>query len=281
MLFDTHVHLIDRKRLNYPWLADEPLLNNDATYADYLRNCRQLGISQSLHMEVDVAEDDMENESDYVKELIDSPDSQLVGAIAACRPESDDFPAFLERQNARPWVKGFRRVLHVVDDELSRTPQFRRHIGLLSNSNYVFDIVARADQLPAMAELIDACPHVQFVLDHCGVPNVKDAQLDPWRASMSAIAERPNVVGKISGVVAYGNGLDWHLDDIRPFIEHTYEVFGPDRVVWGSDSPVCTLGGSLAVWVAATRQLFAEVSSQERKAFYCENAQRIWKCASI
>ena len=276
MLFDTHVHLINRKRLNYPWLADEPALNNDATYADYWRNCQQLGIAQSLHMEVDVAEHDMENESLYIKELMDGADSQLVGAIAACRPENDDFPAYLERQQTRPWVKGFRRVLHVVDDELSRTERFRKHLRLLSDTNYVFDICARADQLPVMVELIDACPDVQFVLDHCGVPNVKEAQLDPWRASMLAIAERPNVVGKVSGVVAYGRGTDWTLDDIRPFVEHTVEAFGAERVVWGSDSPVCTLGGSLASWVAATHTLFAEASATERSAFYYKNARRIW-----
>jgi len=278
MLFDTHVHLIDRKRLLYPWLVDVPALNRDATYAEYARNCRQLGIEQSLHMEVDVGEADMENESMYIKELMDGSDSHLVGAIAACRPENDDFPAYLDRQKSRPWIKGFRRVLHVVDNELSRTKCFRTNVGLLSNTHYVFDICARADQLPLMMELIDACPDVQFVLDHCGVPNVKDAQLEPWRASITSIAQRPNVVGKISGVVAYGNGLDWSLDDIRPFIEHTCETFGPDRVVWGSDSPVCTLGGSLATWVSATRQLFEGVSVDERVAFYRGNAQRIWHC---
>lgn len=278
MLFDTHVHLIDRQRLHYPWLSDVPALNEDATYPDYERNCRQLGITQALHMEVDVAEGDMENESLFVKEVIDAADSLVVGAIAACRPERADFPAYLDRQKTRPWIKGFRRVLHVVDDDISRTSLFRKNVNLLSDTQFVFDICARADQLPIMVELIDACPGVQFVVDHCGVPNVKDAQLDPWRKSMRDIAKRSNVVGKISGVVAYGNGADWHLDDIRPFVEHTYEVFGPDRVVWGSDSPVCTLGGSLAAWVSATRQLFAEVSQDERDAFYFANAQRIWNC---
>ena len=282
MLFDTHVHLIDRNRLSYPWLTDVPALNKDASYADYVRQCRQLGIEQSLHMEVDVAENDMENESEFIKELMDSADSrvsghQLAGAIAACRPEQAEFPAYLERQMARPWIKGFRRVLHVVDDELSRSERFRSNISLLSDSGHVFDICARADQLPAMAELIDACPDVQFVLDHCGVPNVKDAALDPWRASISDIAQRPNVAGKISGVIAYGNGLDWCIDDIRPFVEHTFEAFGAERVVWGSDSPVCTLGGPLASWVAATRQLFAGVSSSERAAFFYKNAKRIWR----
>lgn len=276
MLFDTHVHLINRQRLSYPWLADVPALNQDASYEDYVRNCRQLGIEQTLHMEVNVAEDDMENESSYIHELMSNSDSQLVGAIAACLPENDDFPAYLERQSTKPWIKGFRRVLHVVDDEVSRGELFRRQLNLLAGTDYVFDICARADQLPIMMELIDACPDVQFVLDHCGVPNVKDAELDPWRASMSAIAQRPNVVGKVSGVVAYGNGHDWCVDDLRPFIEHTVDVFGFDRVVWGSDSPVCTLGGSLASWVAVTRQLFSEVSVTEREALFRGNAMRIW-----
>ncbi|MBX2839162.1 MAG: amidohydrolase [Gammaproteobacteria bacterium] len=276
MLIDTHVHLIDRQRLTYPWIARVPALNQDATYTDYLRQCRQLGITHSLHMEVDVAESDIENETLYIKELMDRPDSQLVGAIASCRPEQDTFQAYFERQKLRPWIKGFRRILHEVDDELSRNPLFRSNLKLLSNTSFVFDVCARADQLPIAIELVDSCPDVQFVLDHCGVPNVKSAELDPWREQMSRIAERPNVAGKISGVIAYGNGLDWTLEDIRPFVEHTFEAFGPDRVVWGSDSPVCTLGGSLASWVAATRALFMEASASERAAFYYENARRIW-----
>jgi predicted TIM-barrel fold metal-dependent hydrolase len=277
VLFDTHVHLIDRARLSYPWLADVPALNNDAPHSEYSRNCQQLGIGQSLHMEVDVAEADMESESDFIKELMAHPDSPLVGAIAACRPEGKEFPAFLDRQTSRPWIKGFRRVLHVVDDGLSATAIFRDNLKLLGGTPYVFDLCARADQLPAMVDLVDACPDVQFVLDHCGVPNVKEAELDPWRAHISDLARRPNVAGKVSGVIAYGDGCNWSINDIRPFVEHTVEAFGFDRVVWGSDSPVCTLGGSLASWVAATRYLFADVSESERLAFFSGNAQKLWR----
>ena len=276
MLIDTHVHLIDRNRLSYPWLNDVPALNHDASYTDYLRNSRQLGIEKSLHMEVNVADVEMEQESAFIKELMDQPGSQLVGAIAACCPENNNFPAYLERQQSKPWIKGFRRVLHVVDDEISRSELFRKNVKLLSGTDYVFDICARADQLPIMVELIDACPDVQFVLDHCGVPNVKDKQLDPWRAFMDDIGKRPNVAGKVSGVIAYGDSENWTLDDIRPFVEHTVEVFGSDRIVWGSDSPVCTLGGSLASWVAATRLLFSQYSTDERNTMFYKNAQRIW-----
>ena len=276
MLYDTHVHLIDRQRLNYPWLEAVPALNRDASYDDYLRNARQLGITQSLHMEVNVADNDIDNESLFIKELMDRDDSQLLGTISGCLPEQDGFPAFLERQQKRPWIKGFRRVLHVVDDEMSRSSLFRKHVNLLASTEYVFDLCARADQLPIIVELVDACPNVQFVLDHCGVPDIKNREATGWSKSVSSLAERPNVAAKISGVIAYGDGLNWTLEDIRPFVEHTVKAFGWERVVWGSDSPVCTLGGSLASWVAATRLLFESVSEEERAALYFKNAQRLW-----
>lgn len=277
MLLDTHVHLIDRSRLRYPWLANQPQLDRDWSYTQYLAQARQLGIDRSMHMEVDVAEEDMENESDWIGELLGQPESQLVGAIAACRPEHQGFAAFLERQQARPWVRGFRRVLHVVPDELSTSILFRENVARLANSGHVFDICARADQLSAMAELVDTCPRVQFILDHCGVPNVADGALDPWRDHVGALAQRDNVAAKISGVIAYGNGTSWQLEDIRPFVEHVVESFGWDRVVWGSDSPVCTLGGALSSWVAATHALFATVSYTEREKLYYKNAERLWQ----
>ena len=280
MLFDTHLHLIDRQQLSYPWLQTESRLNQDASYADYLRIARQLGIIRSLHMEVDVDEADMENESDWVRTQINTSDSQLVGAIAACRPENNDFPAFLERQQSRPWILGFRRVLHVVDDGVSASDLFQQHLRLLGKTGHTFDICARPDQLALMTALLDACPDVQFVLDHCGVPNIKAQQLEPWQSQITELAKRPNVVGKISGVIAYGDGINWQLSDIRPFVEHMVEAFGWDRVVWGSDSPVCTLGGSVSSWVAATHALFCNVSTSERNKLYNDNAQRIWRVPS-
>ena len=277
VLIDTHLHLIYRQRLSYPWLADVEPLNRDFPLEAYQKEARRCGVSAALHMEVDVAPDAMEAETQHVKALSAEPDALLRGAISACRPESPEFPAFLERQAADPFVKGFRRVLHVVPDALSQSATFRAHLKLLAMANKPFDICVRANQLPLAIELIDACPDVQFVLDHCGVPAIKDRAEHPWREHIAAIAERANVAVKISGVVAYADGETWTLEDIRPYVEHAIERFGWSRVVWGSDWPVCTLTSSLSNWVAGTHALTSGCSSSERAQLFENNAKRIWR----
>ena len=277
MLLDTHVHLIYRDELDYPWLDNEPALNRDATYDDYLRQARQLGITRALHMEVDVAEVDMERETDMIERLMAREDSILVGAIAACRPENKDFPAFLERQLERACVKGFRRVLHVVADDVSTTSTFRDNVDRLAEADLPFDLCFAARQLPLAIELVDACPKVRFVLDHCGVPDIANDAWQPWADHMRDISRRDNVNAKISGVMAYGDGRQWTLSNTRRYVEHTIDSFGWDRIVWGSDSPVCTLGGEIGTWVAALHTIVDGASAAEKDRLFQVNAKRIWK----
>ena len=202
-ILDTHLHLIDRGALNYPWLADVPALNQDFLLERYQAEAFRCGIGAALHMEVDVAANQIEAESQQVKRLAARPKSPLIGAISSCRPERADFPAFLERQLANPLVKGFRRVLHVVPDELSLSPLFRANVARLSGTGRPFDLCVRPDQIDKAIALVDLCPDVQFVLDHCGAPKIKEREEHPWRERIAEIARRPNVAVKISGVVAY------------------------------------------------------------------------------
>lgn len=276
MLFDTHLHLIYKDRLHYPWLDDFAALNRDNRFDSYSRDAARLGITGCLHMEVDVAEDRIEDETAMIAELAALPGSLMRGAISSCRPEQDGFAAFLDRTLDNPLVKGFRRVLHVVPDAVSQSATFRDNVRRLSGTGRTFDLCVLPRQLGLAAELVDHCPDVGFILDHCGVPDVASGAMEPWRAGIRALAERPNVVAKISGVVAYGDADTWSLDDIRPFVDETVAAFGHDRIVWGSDQPVCNLGGGLAVWVAATHALTAGWSAEDRAALYHKNACRIW-----
>ena len=99
----------------------------------------------------------------------------------------------------------------------------------------------------------------------------------PWAERIADVARRPNVVAKISGIVAYADADDWTADTLRPYVEHVIGAFGWDRVIWGSDWPVCTLGGGLSTWVAATHALTAGCSADERNRFYQANAKRLWQ----
>ncbi len=276
MLIDTHVHLIYRDRLNYPWLSNVAALDRDATYDQYAATARRVGIDGALHMEVDVDDKDRDAETELVKSLMQQPGSLIRGAIASCRPESESFAMWFEQQRSKPEIKGLRRILHVVPDDLSTTQTFRDNVKRLSATALTFDICVLPRQMPQAIELIDHCPDVSFILDHCGVPDVKSGEMSPWKEYMSQIAERPNVTAKVSGVMAYGDPDTWTLADLRPFVEHTISTFGWDRVVWGSDSPVCTLGGHIETWVAATHALIDGCSATEKAALLHNNAQRIW-----
>lgn len=276
MIIDTHLHIIDRSALRYPWLASAPALNRDFSYEDYAREAKRGGISHTLHMEVDVHPADIEAETACVAAKAKEAGSLLRGAIASCRPEDAGFAAYLERQQANPFVKGFRRVLHVMPDELSESATFRSNVRLLSGKGLPFDLCVLPHQIPKAIALADLAPDVQFVLDHCGVPDIKGNAEHPWRGHIAEIARRPNVVAKISGVVAYA-GEEWTVETLRPWVEHTVEAFGWDRVVWGSDWPVCTLGGGLSTWVAATQALIAGASADERTKLLSANAKRVWR----
>ena len=276
-ILDTHLHLIDRTVLTYPWLASEPALNQDFTLERYQAEAFRCGVGSALHMEADVAEDQIEAESEQVKRLAARPKSPVIGAISACRPEGADFPAFLERQLANPLVKGFRRVLHVVPDDVSLTLLFRANVARLSGTGRPFDLCVRPDQIDTAIALVDRCPDVQFVLDHCGAPKIKEREMHPWREQIAELALRPNLAVKISGVVAYADAETWTVDDIRPYVEHAIASFGWDRVVWGSDWPVCTLTASLSIWVAATHAIVKGCSLDERARLFRANATRIWR----
>lgn len=276
-LIDTHLHLIYRERMSYPWLAGFEPLNRDFGLDAYQLEARRCGVTDALHMEVDVAPESIEAETAHVKQLAAEPGSLLRGAISACRPESDDFPAFLERQAADPFVRGFRRVLHVVPDAVSQSPTFRANVRRLARTGLPFDVCVRADQIKLAVALIDDCPDVRFVLDHCGVPAIKERAEHPWRDDIAEAARRSNVTVKISGVVAYADVETWTLDDVRPYVEHAIDRFGWSRVVWGSDWPVCTLTSSLSNWIAATHAITQGCSGDERAQLFERNARRIWR----
>lgn len=275
MLIDTHLHLIDRTRLSYPWLENVAPLNRDWGYDDYAVVAKRLGITGVLHMEVDVAEADIADETAFVTDMMNQDGTLIRGAISSCRPEKVGFEAFLAGIDTHV-VKGFRRILHEVPDDVSQTETFRANVRRIGAAGLPFDICMLQRQLPLAADLIDACPDTTFVLDHCGVPDIAGGDFSDWAASIARVAERPNVNGKISGITAYGPS-DWTLDSLKPYVEHMIDCFGWDRVVWGSDSPVCTLNASLAEWIAATYALTAGASDGERAKLFSENATRIWR----
>lgn len=270
-IIDTHLHLIYPGRFAYPWLSGVPAIDREWSHQAYFDEALPLGIDAALHMEVDVAEADMAAETEFVLGL-----PRIVGAIAACRPETMTFVDQIERLSEHAHVKGVRRILHEAPDDLSQSDLFVENIRHLPDYDLSFDLCVRHDQLPIGQMLAERAPDVTFILDHCGVPDVTGLGLDPWRANIASIARLPNVMAKISGIVAY-SGPDWSVQTIRPYVEHVIESFGWDRVVWGSDHPVVTRTGSLTRWVQATQEIIRGASEDEQARLLHRNAARIYR----
>jgi predicted TIM-barrel fold metal-dependent hydrolase len=273
-ILDTHLHLIYLDRFTYGWIHPGHKLDQPWTREAYFAEAAALGIESALHMEVDVAETDIEAETAFVTGL-----PRIVGAIAACRPEREDFASRLDRvlEAGGGKVKGFRRILHEVPDDVSLAPIFAENLRRLVPLNLTFDLCLRSDQLHLGVRLARLVPELRLVLDHCGNPDINGEGLDPWRSRLSEIAALPNVVGKISGLV---NHCDpgWTAETLRPYVEHMIERFGWDRVVWGSDHPVArTTGGSLTDWVNATQTICAGASEAEKARLFHGNAERVYR----
>ncbi|AJY44809.1 amidohydrolase family protein [Martelella endophytica] len=271
-IIDTHLHLVYKDRFSYPWLKDAPALDRQTTAEDYFARAKKLGIDMALHMEVDVAEKDMEAETAFIV----GAHEKIAGAIAACRPESPDFAVYLERMAATPGLRGFRRVLHVVPDEVSQAPLFAENLRRLAGYGLTFDLCVSARQLPLAIDLARKCPEVQFVLDHCGVPDIENDAFSSWAEHIAECARLENVTAKISGVIAYA-GADWSTEKLRPYISHVLDAFTFNRVVWGSDFPVCTIHASLEDWVASAKEIVSKATPEEQENLFSRNAMRVYR----
>jgi predicted TIM-barrel fold metal-dependent hydrolase len=275
-IVDTHFHLIDLDGLRYPWLDDVAALNRSFRVAEYLEAASPAGIDRMLHMEVDVAEAGQERETATALKT----GRGVIGAIAACRPENSDFPTVMERVVADTRVKGFRRVLHTGAHDLAQTPIFTENLRLLARVGRPFDLCLWPRHLPIAKHLAAACPDVQFILDHCGMPDIKNRDFEAWKHPIQDLARLPNIACKILGIIAYVDPTNWSINDLRPYVEHVISCFGWDRIVWGSDWPVCTLTAELGRWIAATFELLQGTSASERERLLSRNAERIYALAA-
>ena len=274
-LLDTHQHLILREVANYAWSEKIPgLAGANFTLDDYRDLTAGAQISQTIFMEADA--DDYKAEARHVSKLAARPNSAICGLIASCRPEDNlAFDQWLEESSDLP-VVGFRRILHEVSDDMSQSSQFRNNVKKLVGMGKTFDMVFRADQLPIAIEFAQACDKNMLILDHCGVPDIRAGRFEPWRSHIEQLAALPNISCKVSGVLAYCDPQNAGIEAVRPWIEHIFDCFGFDRLVWGSDWPVVNITSSLPDWIEIFTEICSGLTDQEKEAIGYRNAQRIY-----
>ena len=277
-LLDTHQHLVFPDRFRYGWTDAVPALKSRSfTLQDYRNEAGSNNVSRSIFMETAVDEEYWQDETRYVLSLAADPDNRIAGVIAGCRPEHDAaaFDAWLDELDSTA-VVGFRRILHTEPDELSASSLFARNVRELGKKGKTFDLCFLARQLPRAVSLVRRCEQTQFVLDHCGVPDIGSGNFAAWQEQIRQLAEFPHLNCKLSGLVAYcPDGLDPETA-VVPYLEHCAEAFGTERLVWGSDWPVCNTTAGLSRWLSIFRQFMTQASRDTRDAVFRRNAERIY-----
>ena len=277
-LLDTHQHLVYREKASYGWTKDiPPLAEGNFTLDDYKTLTEGLGIGGTLFMETGVDDPNYQQETRFVKSLADNSDNGMIGLISSIRPESDEaFETWLE-ETIEMGVVGYRRILHVMPDDTSQSDIFRNNVRKIGVSGKTFDICFLPGQLPVACELAKACENTKLILNHCGVPDIAGNGLDPWRQDIKALAQIPNVICKLSGLMAYCAPGTSSLETIEPFVDHVLNCFGPNRMVWGSDWPVVNLAKGLPEWIAVTRKILGKLSADEASSIAYGTAQIVYK----
>jgi L-fuconolactonase len=182
----------------------------------------------------------------------------------------------IEALAARELLVSLRPMVQdIADDDWLLRPALAPLLRAMARHHLVFDALVLPRHLPRLLQVIDRHPDLTFVLDHFGKPHLATGEIADWRRDVAQLAERPNIVCKLSGLVTEARP-DWQIADLRPAVDHVLGCFGPRRMMWGSDWPVLDLAGDYARWLAAAETLLADLSVDEQEDVFGGTAERIY-----
>ncbi len=212
-------------------------------------------------------------------EQLASSEPRLRGIVAkATMNTGTQTSADLAILRQHPLVRGVRHHFeHEQDPDYCARPEFIRGVSELAAAGLSFDICCKHPMLPAVIKLVCCCPDVQFILDHAGKPGIRAGLLDPWRDHIRSLAKLPNLVCKFSGLVTEADHQHWTMTQLRPFVDHLLETFGPSRLLFGGDWPVAKLASGYIRWLDTARELVASLSAEQQAMIFERNAEQVYR----
>lgn len=275
MIVDAHHHLWRVGRGDYHWMSpDMPVLARDYLADDLRPVLRRAGVDRTVV--VQAAE--TEAETDFLLSLAAETDF-IAGVVGWLDFEDAAFPAKLEALMRRPKFVGLRPMLQDhADDGYVLRPVVLANLRHLAAAGAAFDILTFPRHLPFVLRMLDAAPDLRAVVDHLSKPPVASGRLEGWAGDMARIAAHPGVFCKVSGLVTEARHQDWAPGDLAPYVRHVLDVFGADRLMFGSDWPVCLLAASYAEVMNAARGILDPLLDAEGMAkVFGGNAVRFYR----
>ena len=274
MRIDSHVHFWRYRPREYAWIDDSmSVLRRDFLPEDARREMEDAEIDGCIAVQ---ARQTLE-ETGWLLDLADAHPF-IAGVIGWVDLTAGDAAAQLKRFSDRRKFAGVRHILQgESDDRFMLRPDFCRGLALLQDFDLTYDLLIYPRHLPFATQLVSQFPRQRFVLDHLAKPAIRSGALDEWERDLRRLSSLPNVCAKVSGLVTEAEWTSWTIDQIRPCLDIAFDCFGVDRIVAGSDWPVCTLAAGYRRVIAMIDDYVAERSRVDRDAVMGGNALRLWK----
>ena len=272
MHIDSHQHFWKYSEAEYPWIGQGTALQRDWLPADLEAVAKKVGIVGSVVVQ---ARQTLE-ESRWLLGLSDkSPFIKgVVGWVDLQSEKVEDDLAALSKH------KKFVGVRHVVQSEAADfmlKPEFLRGLAALHAFDFTYDLLLFPKHLPSSVKVVEKLSHQRFVLDHIAKPMIRAGMMQPWKDDLRELAKHKNVSCKISGMVTEAKMPGWKAEDFRPYLDVVFEAFGEDRVMFGSDWPVCLLAGSYEQVHRLAADYIKQFSAAAQEKFLGENAVKFYR----
>lgn len=270
---DGHVHLWQLSRGDYHWMTPDLT----ALYCDFgLDDLTPLMDAAGLDQAVLIQAAETVAECNFLLDIAASSD-RIAGVVGWLDLESQDFGAVLDGFSSNPHFKGVRPMIQdIADDGWMLGERLYPAFERLEETGICFDCLVRPQHLDNLIVLLKRHPLLRAIIDHGAKPDIAFGRFDEWAGKMATIASHSTALCKFSGLITEA-GDDWTVDSLRPYTEHLLSTFGPDRLVFGSDWPVLTLGASHARWIEIANILLADLDQTARSKIFGSNAARFYR----
>jgi L-fuconolactonase len=274
MIIDTHHHFWNYNPVDFDWIDDEMA----AIRKSFLPHDLKETLSETdVQGVVSVQARQCLEETDWLLNMAEAHDF-IKGFVGWLPLASENIRELLERYSGNQWLKGVRHVVQgEADPAFILGKSFNRGISELKHHGLVYDILIFEHQLPNTIRFVDQHPKQQFVVDHIAKPKIKSNETEPWARNLKELARRENVSCKISGMVTEGDYKRWTKAQLHPYFDVVLEAFGPSRLIYGSDWPVCLVATNYSAWLNLVKDVLSGLSADEQEQIFYKNAMHVYQ----
>ena len=285
-IIDTHLHVFEHGRLKYTGFEGNSLFARNYHVEDYARDLGSLDVEAMVFLECYA--DFTPEGGQYIEEIefveeeaARDPRLKAIIPMAPLEWGARVEPMLAEMVQNHPTVRGIRRIVEFDANPraLTLSPAFIEGVNLLEKFDYHFEINVNFTQMDIVREFVKHIPNVRLILDHCGKPGIKSGAIAQYRDDIKELAKHPSFWIKLSDLPVEADKQRWTEADLRPFIAATIETFGPDRIIYGGDYPVCLQATSMTRWVEVLDRAFADLglSAADTRKIYRDNANAFYR----